>query len=82
MKQKVVTIHEDEGYRTGIIVSTGPKYCGVIWPDSSGITINKVPMTDLNFNEIDYSLDKAKKLLRACGKKFGITKAARRALRA
>jgi len=78
----VITIHEDEGYRTGILAVTGRKFLGVIWPDAGGIKINRVPIDGAKYTEIDYNLEKAKKALRKCGRNFGITKEAKRALRA
>jgi len=33
MKDNVITIHEDEGYKTALVVSVGHKYIGVIYPD-------------------------------------------------
>lgn len=69
----------DSAIRTGLIVSEGPKFRGVIWPDSAGITINKVPI-EYKFEVLDYPLAKAKRALRRMGKTFGITKAAREAL--
>lgn len=80
--KKVITIHEDEGIRTGILAVTGRKYLGVIWPDCKGIKINKVLIDEARYIELDYNLDKAKKALRKMGRNFGITKTARRALRA
>ena len=85
MKQqlKVVCVHEDEGFRTGIQVGEGPKWVQIIWPDSAGIKIRKLPKTrELKLTELnDYRIERAKKILRKCGVKFGITKSARKALR-
>lgn len=80
--EQVITIHEDEGIRTGILVKTGRKYLRVIWPDCKGIRINLVPIEGARYTVLDYKIDKAKKALQKCGRKFGIHKAARRALRA
>ena len=79
--EKVITIHEDEGIRTGILVVIGRKYLGVIWPDCKGVKINKVPIEGARYSEIEYNLTTAKKALRKCGRNFGITRAAKRALR-
>lgn len=82
MKNAVVQIHFDEGYRTGLVVSEGPKFFGVIWPDSAGMKIRKI-RKDAKMNVISgYSLPKAKRRLRKCGKLFGITKSAKKALKA
>jgi hypothetical protein len=81
MKDSVIAIHTEDRIRTGLVVSDGPKYYGVIWPDSSGIRINKLGKRTARFTVIAYSLNKAKKTLRRCGKNFGITKGAKIALR-
>jgi len=81
MKNTVVTVHEDEGVRTGLVVTVGPKWLGVIWPDSSGMTINKVAIDGGRYHEIDYPIKKARRRLRKCATNFGITKAGRLALR-
>ncbi len=79
MKDSVITIHEDEGYKTGLVVGVGHKFMRVIYPDSSGIKIRKIAL-DSKYNVIDYPTNKAKKNLRKCGKNFGITKSAKKAL--
>jgi hypothetical protein len=81
MKDSVISLHEDEGYRTGIVVSVGPKFIGVIYPDSSGIRIRKIKKDAANITVMDYPVNRAKKMLRKCGKNFGITKGAKTALR-
>lgn len=80
MKNTVVTVHDDEGVRTGLVVTVGPKWLGVIWPDSSGMTINKV---DINgrYHAIEYPIKKARRRLRKFAALVGITKAGRIALR-
>lgn len=82
MKGTVITTLTDNGYRTGLVVSDGTKYMGVIWPDSSGIRINKLEKKTARYSIIEYNLNKAKKQLRRCGRAFGITKGARMALKA
>lgn len=81
MKDSVIRLHEDEGYRTGLVVSVGHKYIGVIYPDSKGMKIRKIKL-DSKYSVIDYPTNKAKKMLRKCGRNFGITKGAKVALRA
>ena len=77
----VATVHTDEGYRTGLITTVGPKWVSMVWPDSTGIRINKVP-NDYPVTVIEgYNLNRAKRALRRCGRNFGITKAAKEALR-
>lgn len=81
MKDSVITTHNEDGIRTGLVVSEGPKYLGVIWPDSSGLRINKIAKRTARFTVLTYNLNRAKKHLRRCGRTFGITKAAKAALR-
>ena len=81
-KDTVIRIHEDEGYRTGLVVAVGPKYLQVIWPDSSGMKIRKIKISTARYLVIDYPVAKCKRILRKCGASFGITKSARRALKA
>ncbi len=80
MKDSVISIHEDEGYKTGLVVGVGHKFLRVIYPDSSGIKIRKIAL-DSKYNVIDYPTNRAKRKLRECGKNFGITKSAKVALR-
>ena len=81
---KVVRVHEDEGYRTGILVTEGPAWVHILWLDDSGVKINKVANDrHLKVSElVGYPIARAKKLLRRCGRTFGITKSAKKALRA
>ena len=81
MKDKIIQIHVDGGIRVGLVVSVGRKYLGVVWPDSSGMRINKIPVGP-RYKELEYPLAKAKQTLRQCGRNFGITKSCRRALAA
>ena len=81
MKDSIITTHNEDGVRTGLVVSDGPKFLGVIWPDSSGVRVNKVEKRTARITVLDYNLNKAKRSLRRCGKSFGITKSAKRALR-
>lgn len=80
MKDSVISIHEDEGYKTGLVVGVGHKFLRVIYPDSAGIKIRKIAL-DSKYNVIDYPTNRAKRKLRECGKNFGITKGAKVALR-
>lgn len=77
-------VHTDDGYRCALVVTVGPKFTGMIWIDdrSPGVRINKILNSQVTSKPLEYPLAKAKKLFRSCGKKLGITKAARRALRA
>jgi len=80
MKDSVIKIHEDEGYRTALVVGMGHKFMRVIYPDSAGIKIRKFNL-DSKYQVLDYPTNRAKRKLRECGKKFGITKSAKVALR-
>ena len=66
MKDKIVTLHNDDGIRTALVVSVGPKFYGMIWPDSSGVKIKKIPKATARFTEIPYNLNRAKRHLRRC----------------
>jgi hypothetical protein len=80
-KGTVISIHLDDGIRTGLVVAVGPKWMSVIWPDSSGMKIHKVKQSVARYHVYeDYPVKRARKLLRRAGTNFGITKAARRAL--
>ncbi len=76
----VVQVHEDEGIRTGLVARVGPKFVSVIWPDSRGITINRLLKDEVRLKVLDYPAKRAKAILLRCGRSFGITKSARRAL--
>ena len=81
MKNAVITVHDDDGIRTGLVTAVGPKFISVVWPDSSGIRIRKIGR-DARYRVLDgYNLNKAKRHLRRCGRNFGITKAAKTALK-
>lgn len=77
-------VHTDDGYRCALVVTVGPKFTGLIWIDdrSPGVRINKIRNTEITSKALDYPLAKAKRLFRKSGRTLGITKAARRALRA
>jgi hypothetical protein len=78
----IITLHEDEGYRTALVVAVGPKFTQLIWADSSGMKIHKLPTETIKAVVLEYPLAKAKKSMRRSGHLFGITKSAKRALRA
>ena len=79
-KQSVVGGKNDQCY-TALIVGEGRKWMKVIWPNAAGIRIQKVSV-DSRYTALDYPVARAKKHLRRMGKLFGITKSARKALRA
>ena len=78
----IIQIHEDEGYRVALVAAVGPKFVALVWPDSSGMKIHKLPNDrSLKYVDLDYPVVKAKKMMRGMGRRFGITKSAKRALR-
>lgn len=81
-KNTVIQIHLDDGIRTGLVVAVGPKWLSVIWPHSGGMKIRKVRQSTARYSVLDYPVKRARKMLRDCGKLFGITKAAQRVLTA
>lgn len=81
LKDLVIQTHDpDQTIRVGLVVTEGPIWLGVIWPDSDGMSIVKVAVANKH-RVIEYNLAKAKRMLRGCGKRFGITKSAKRALK-
>ena len=79
----IIRVHEDEGVRTALVVTVGPKFVSLIWPDSAGMKIRKLPNDRrLRYDVLeDYPVRKAKRAMRAMCKRFGVTKSARLALR-
>lgn len=84
---EVVRYHTDKGFVTCLKVAVGRKLIQIIPMDSSGIKIVKVPlaqerlMKPLELKGKPYPVKRAKKLLRASGRRFGITRSAKQALR-
>ncbi len=77
---------DDDGVRIALIVTVGPKFLRYISSSAvsqhSGIKVQKIANSYINVTETDYPIDKLKKHFRKMGRTFGITKSARRALRA
>jgi hypothetical protein len=86
----LLSIRTDDGVRSAIVIKTGPTYAHVIWADdrSPGVRVNKVPKawlryaTPLLYKDKPYPLARAKRLFRKMGKSLGITKSAKKELRA
>jgi hypothetical protein len=81
----VHSVHLDDGVRSAFIVAVGPKFTSMIWIDdrNPGVRINKLLNTEIRAIELaGYPIAKAKKLFRKSGRSLGITKSAKRALRA
>lgn len=88
---EMITIHTDEGIRTAIVLGEGPKYVRMIWADDRrpGVRVNKVPKDrmrrdtkPLMYKGKPYPLARAKRHFRNMGRALGITKSARKELRA
>ncbi len=91
---RVVTVHDGSGYRTGLLVIEGPKYASLIWADSTGVRVTRLPWEEkgrygvvrLSLRPVDYKgkaypIARAKRFLRGAGRRFGITKEAKRLLK-
>lgn len=78
----IIRVHEDEGIRTALVTTIGPKFAHMIWADSSGMKLHKIRLAGIRYEVLDYPVKRAKVMFRKMGKNFGITKSARRALRA
>lgn len=77
----IIRVHEDEGVRTALVVTVGPKWATLIWPDSAGIKLRKLRVADVRYTVLDYPLAKAKRHFRRMCRNFGATQSAKRALR-
>lgn len=78
------SVHLDDGVRSAFIVAVGPTFTRMIWIDdrNPGVRIHKIRNNEIRSTLMDYPLARAKKLLRKTGRSLGITKSAKRALRA
>lgn len=87
---ELIRLRTDEGVRSAIVVKTGPRLAHVIWADDRkpGVRVNKIPKeflrgaTPLEYKGKPYPLNRAKRLFRKMGKSLGITKSAKKELRA
>ena len=81
---------KDGSVRSAYLVATGPKYTKLIWLDDRkpGIRINKVPNEDMRFatplmyKGKPYPLPRFKRIFRKAAKAHGVTKSAKKELRA
>ena len=81
---------KDGSVRSAYLVATGPKFSKLIWLDDRkpGIRINKVPNEDMRhatpllYHGKPYPLTRFKRLFRKAAMRHGITKSARKELRA
>jgi len=79
---QVVRYKTHNGTFTGIHVGDGRKFFKLILMDAAGIRIIKEPLGNKRFMTVlEYRTAKARKLFRAAGRRFGITKSAKKALR-
>ena len=87
---EVITLRTEEGYRSAILLTTGPKYAQVVWADDRkpGVRVNKIPKHWLRYsapllrNGKPYNISRAKRMFRKMGRTLGITKSAKKALKA
>jgi hypothetical protein len=71
------------GVRPAVHLATGPKYITLVWMDAAGIRLHKLPRRDERYmTPTGYPVKKFARRLLQAGKRFGITKGARAALRA
>jgi len=80
----IIKIRTENCVRTALIVAITTKYMSAVWANDKkpGVRIHKIPHNEVRADIIDYPLAKAKKAFRKMGRTFGITKSAKRALRA
>ena len=79
---QVVNYHTDDGHITGLLIDRGRKWLRFIPMKSSCIRIRRLPLSEEKYMTVlDNSIKKAAKQFRAAGRRFGITLAAKRALR-
>ena len=85
MVMNVVQVHTADGFKSGLLVTVGRKYLSIIFPDSAGIRIKRMPLStqyrELQYRDKPYPVGRAKRLIKAMGKSFGITKSAKRILK-
>jgi len=79
----VIRYRTDEGVFTGLQVNEGTKYLQIILMDSRGLRIRKVAKTEGRYiTPLEYPVKRAVRKFKSAGRRFGITKSARRALAA
>jgi hypothetical protein len=77
-----VTYRSTTGVRPALVVRTGYKFISLIWMDSAGIRIHRLPKDELRYMSASrIAVTKFKRALRSAGRAFGITKGAAAALR-
>lgn len=87
MKLEPIRYHSEQGWAAGVIVARGRSFLHCIFVDAAGLTLTKLPvyaernMVPLEYKGTPYPPRRAAKHLRAMGRKFGITKSAKLALR-
>lgn len=73
----------DEGCIVALVVRRGSKWLHIIPMDSNGIAVQKIELTEerhmapLTLSGAPYPVNRAARLFRTSGKKFGITKEAK-----
>ncbi len=77
----IIQLRADEGVRTALVVTVGPKWATLLWADSAGMKLRKLKVGAVRYTELDYPLARAKRHFRRMCRNFGATKSAKRALR-
>jgi len=78
---EVVRYRSNTGVSTAL-VEEGRKWLSLLTMDSGGLTVKRVPKSERRYmTDIDYKIGLAKRKFRSAGRKFGITKAARKFLK-
>lgn len=82
MSALVVRYHTDDGHITGLLIDKGRKYLRFIPMKAKCIRVHRLLVAEEKYmTELDTPLKKAAKQFRAAGRRFGITTAAKLALR-
>lgn len=85
---KIVNYHSDHNCATALVIKQTKTYLFIIQVEPFGLRVRKIPVADeKNFTELEYHgkpypLKRAVRLYKKYGKKYGITKPARKALNA
>jgi hypothetical protein len=79
--QKVVWLWQD-GWRSGLVVTTGPKWVSVITLKSERVSVTRIPRSEeRHFRPVDHSPAEYRKKLRRRFKKWGGSQEARKFIR-
>ena len=87
MTLEPIRYHSEQGWIAGAIVARGRALLQCVFVEGSGLSITKLPLADerfmqpLEYRGQPYPENRARRHLRRMGRKFGITKAAKAALK-